>query len=79
MPVHQRKDKNGPYFIWGNHGKKYYFDPKSDRSKENARQKAAIQGRAIKASQFRAMHAGSINLYQQQYLKYKRLYLELNQ
>ena len=79
MPVHQRKDKSGPYFQWGDHGKKYYYDPKSDRSKENARQRAAKQGRAIKASQFRAMHAGALPNYYQQYQKYRQLYLDLNQ
>ena len=83
MPVHEGKDSSGPYFQWGTHGKKYYYKPKSAKSKEDARQKAATQGRAIKASQFRAMHAGFLsqdnNFYHQQYLKYKGLYLKLSQ
>jgi len=79
MPVRQGRDSNGPYFQWGENGKKYYYDPKSNRSKEIARKKAARQGRAIKASQARAMFAhggGSIN-YHQQYLICRQAYLDL--
>ena len=78
MPVRQGNDANGAYFQWGEHGKKYYYDPKSERSKETARKKAARQGRAIKASQYRAMHGGATD-YHEQYLKYRQLYLNLIQ
>lgn len=82
MPVQQGKDSNGSYFQWGEHGKKYYYDPKSDRSKEIARKKAAKQGRAIKASQARAMFAhgggsGAAKDYHQQYLICRQAYINL--
>lgn len=46
MPLHNRKDKQGPYFQWGGL-KKYYYNPKSNRSKQLARDKAMKQARAI--------------------------------
>ncbi len=77
MPVHSRKDSKGPYFQWGNHGKKYYYKSNSERSKETARKKAARQGRAIKAQE--AMHGGNTFDYYSQYLKYKQMYQQLTQ
>jgi hypothetical protein len=50
MPLHDRSDSNGSYWIWGDHGHKYYYDPKSVRSNTMARNKAAKQGRAIEFS-----------------------------
>jgi len=79
MPVREGKDKNGPYFQWGHHGKKYYYDPSKPKSKEIARDKAAKQGRAIKASQARQYSHfmnGGANAYYAEYLKYKQLYLD---
>jgi hypothetical protein len=46
MPLHNRKDKNGPYFQWGGR-KKYYYKTGSERSKKMARDKAMKQARAI--------------------------------
>jgi hypothetical protein len=46
MPIHIKKDKLGIYFIWGNHGKKYYFNENSERSKKIAYRKAAKQAQA---------------------------------
>lgn len=45
MPVNHRKDKEGKYFQWGDHGKKYYY--KKESEKEEARLKALKQGWAI--------------------------------
>lgn len=78
MPVQKGNDSNGSYFRWGEHGKKYYFDSNSNRSKQLARKKAEKQGRAIKASQARSFysHGGSIDYYKQ-YLIYKDAYHKL--
>ena len=53
MPVHRRQDSNGPYFQWGNHGKKYYYIANNKRSRELAKEKAAKQGRAAYAAGYR--------------------------
>ena len=53
MPVQHRIDSRGRFYRWGDHGKKYYYNLNSVRSKSIAREKAAKQGRAIKASQMR--------------------------
>jgi hypothetical protein len=50
MPVHRRVDKKGPYYQWGNHGKKYYYIPNNTRMRNIAKNKALQQGRAIKAN-----------------------------
>lgn len=49
MPVRQGKDSHGSYYRWGSR-KKYYYDPKSKRSRDLARQKATKQGIAVHAS-----------------------------
>ena len=53
MPVHRRRDTKGPYYQWGNHGKKYYYRSNNVRSRENAKSKANLQGRAAHASGWR--------------------------
>lgn len=53
MPVERGKDTVGSFFRWGTSGKKYYYTSGSARSRDYAREKAARQGRAIKASQSR--------------------------
>lgn len=45
MPLHNRRDSQGSYFIWGEHGHKYYY--KNERSKTIAKEKAMRQARAI--------------------------------
>lgn len=50
MPLHRRKDSKGPYFIWGEHGKRYYYKSGNVRSRELARSKAMRQARAIEWS-----------------------------
>lgn len=53
MPLHQRRDSKGPYYIWGEHGKKYYYISGNARSREIARKKAMRQARAIEWSKHR--------------------------
>ena len=50
MPVHRGIDSQGPYYQYGNHGKKYYYIPGNTYSREEAMKKAKIQGMAIHAS-----------------------------
>lgn len=49
MPVHQGRDSNGPYYVWGNR-KKYYYIPGNKKSREIAKRKAIKQGIAVHAS-----------------------------
>jgi len=47
MPLIEGKDMKGNFFKWGDHGKKYYFDPLSSRSKKTAITHAKKQALAI--------------------------------
>lgn len=51
MPIHERKDKSGKYYQWGERGKKYYF--KKEGGKGKAYDKALKQAKAIYASGYR--------------------------
>ena len=53
MPTAQGSDEHGKFYQWGNHGHKYYFDPKSAKSKEAAKEAADRQGRAAYANGYR--------------------------
>jgi hypothetical protein len=50
MPVRRGKDKNGPYYQWGDSGKKYHYEAGVKKSREAAKDKAEKQGRAARAS-----------------------------
>jgi hypothetical protein len=50
MPVRRREDKDGPYYQWGDSGKKYRYEAGDAKSREAAKAKAERQGRAIRAS-----------------------------
>ena len=47
MPVVRGQDSDGPFYRWGQRGKKYRYTAGSDRSRRVAREKAAAQGRAV--------------------------------
>jgi hypothetical protein len=53
MPVHRGQDSKGPYYQWGNHGKRYYYTANNTRSRELAKGKAELQGRAARANGYR--------------------------
>ena len=53
MPIREKKDSSGHYYQWGNHGGKYYFDPKDNKDKQKALKKAQRQARAIYAHGYR--------------------------
>ena len=50
MPVNRGNDTNGPYYRWGNNGKKYYYVANNKQSRELARKKCLKQGAAIEIS-----------------------------
>lgn len=47
MPLKKGRDSTGNYWKWGDRGKKYYYDPKSKVSNEDAKKKAIKQAVAI--------------------------------
>ncbi len=50
MPIHNKKDNLGSYYIWGFHGKKYYYNSSSKRSQKIAYNKAVKQAQAAHAN-----------------------------
>lgn len=51
MPVHRGQDSKGKAFYqWGNSGKKYYYTSNNEQSREKAKKKAQLQGRAAHAA-----------------------------
>lgn len=50
MPVQRGKDKEGPYYRWGESGKKYHYESGDAASRKRAKSKAENQGQAIKAN-----------------------------
>jgi len=55
MPIHSGYDtvRQKPYFQWGNHGAKYYFNPHSTRSSLLAYNKAKRQAIAVHSTGWR--------------------------
>jgi len=53
MPVTTGKDSKGCYAIWGEHGKKYYYECGNAQARARARKKAQEQGRAAYAGGYR--------------------------
>lgn len=53
MPVHRRKDSKGPYYEWGDSGKKYHYTAGDEKSRDAAKEKAKKQGRAARASGYK--------------------------
>jgi len=52
MPIKQGIDAKGNYYVWGTHGKRYYF--KTLRGQQIAYCKASQQGKAVELSTLRA-------------------------
>lgn len=53
MPVHRGKDGKGPYYQWGESGKRYHYESGDKRSRERAKDRATKQGQAARASGYR--------------------------
>lgn len=53
MPIYRDRDSFGPYYQWGNHGKKYYYISGNVRSRTIAYNKSLKQAQAAYASGYR--------------------------
>ena len=53
MPIRRGRDSNGPYYQWGVTGKRYYYSPNDEASRERAKKRAEAQRTAIYASGWR--------------------------
>lgn len=53
MPVHRGKDGEGPYYQWGESGKKYRYKTGDKGSRHQAKSKAVKQAQAVRASGYR--------------------------
>lgn len=53
MPVRRGQDSKGPYYQWGNSGKKYYYKPGDKESRNRAKSMAEKQGKAAYASGYK--------------------------
>jgi hypothetical protein len=53
MPVHRGKDSDGPYYQWGNSGKKYHYKTNDKKSRNTAKDKANKQGQAAHAGGYK--------------------------
>lgn len=58
MPTRRGRDARGSYYAYGEGGKRYRYTPGNASSRSRAKNKAARQGRAVKARQHRAGAAG---------------------
>lgn len=52
MPIYLKKDSQGHYYQFGDHGKKYYFNTRSRNSRDSAYTKAFLQEKAIFANRY---------------------------
>jgi hypothetical protein len=53
VPVHRGKDSKGPYYQWGESGKRYHYESGDKESRDEAKEKARRQGRAAHAAGYR--------------------------
>ena len=53
MPVRRRQDAKGPYYQWGDHGRKYRYTVGDKASRDRAKQGATRQGQAAHAHGYR--------------------------
>jgi hypothetical protein len=53
VPVRRRQDAHGPYYQWGDHGRKYRYPPGDKETRERAKRGAARQGHAAHARGYR--------------------------
>lgn len=53
VPVRRGKDSKGPYYQWGDSGKRYYYTAGDKGSRSTAKSKAEKQGRATRAAGYK--------------------------
>ena len=80
MPVNRRRDKRGGFFQWGDHGKKYYYTIGDKTSREEAKRKATLQGRAAFTNGYRGkgIRERLLKAFQSASNAYRRSYLKSN-
>jgi hypothetical protein len=49
MPIKRSHDSHGPFYQWGDHGKKYYYTANNTSSRTRAKNKAEQQSAAAHA------------------------------
>lgn len=49
MPVKRGSDDRGPFYRWGDSGKRYRYTPGNEASRKRARDRAVLQGRAAQS------------------------------
>lgn len=59
MPVKRGEDARGPFYQWGDKGTRYRYTAGNATSRNAAKDKAAQQGRAIRAGGYRGSYGGS--------------------
>ena len=47
MPARRGEDSQGPYYQWGNKGRKYHYQRGNEGARKQAKARAHRQGRAI--------------------------------
>lgn len=50
MPIKRSHDSSGPYYQWGDSGKKYHYESGNKESRDRAKKKAQKQAQAAHAS-----------------------------
>jgi hypothetical protein len=53
MPVHRGRDREGPYYQWGDSGRRYHYTAGDRRSRARAKDQATRQGQAAHARGYR--------------------------
>jgi hypothetical protein len=49
MPVHRGQDSRGPFYQWGDSGKRYHYMAGNAESRNRAKKSATRQGQAARA------------------------------
>lgn len=53
MPVRRGKDADGPFYQWGDNGKKYRYTAGDEKARKQAKSKAGKQGQAAHAAGYK--------------------------
>jgi hypothetical protein len=53
MPVNRGSDRRGPYYQWGDSGRRYYYTAGDASSRNRAKKSATKQGQAARAHGYR--------------------------
>lgn len=56
MPVRRGRDSEGPFYQWGETGRRYRYTPGDEEGRRRAKRRAEAQGRAASARQHGTAH-----------------------